>query len=104
HLSGLEERRDLELEVHAEQRMLPHARAQLALAHRAVEVDEAMRPVAAQAAVAAERAQLPPRRLLVATRVVEERVQREDRVVRLPERDEVAPVAAELDEGRVAPE
>src|SRR5213079_1911727 len=82
---------------------LVDARAQLRARQRAVEVDEAVRAEAAQRPLPAERGELPEGRVPVAARVVGERVQREDRVA-LAERDEVAPVGAELDERAGAPD
>src|SRR5437773_2620602 len=48
YLAALEERRQLDFQVDAEDLVLPDARAQLGARQRAVEVDEALRPVAAQ--------------------------------------------------------
>src|SRR5262249_58600301 len=62
NLSRLDERRHLELEVDAEEWMVPDARAQLGLAHRAVEVREPVPAEPTQPAVPPERAHLPPGR------------------------------------------
>src|SRR5262249_45211326 len=64
HLARLDERRDLELGVHAEEVSVPHPRPDLGLRDRAVEVDEAVRSVPAQGPPSADAAHLPERRVV----------------------------------------
>src|SRR4029079_3876219 len=101
HLAGLDERRELELAVHAEELPLVDAGAELGREKRAVEVDEAVAAVAAERAAPAEAVPEPEGRVGAALHVVDESACRQDRVLPLAaERDEVAPLEAERDERR----
>src|SRR5262249_46665380 len=103
HLARFDERRQLELALHAEELSLVDARPELGGEERAVEIGEPVAAEAAERAPAAEAVHHPEGRVGAALEVVDEGAHGEDGIPELAaERDEVAPLEAERDERRAA--